>query len=196
MCRGDAAMVIAAKYWSVVLTLCGVRVVAVAQQAAIEAPTGFDTPSLVENPGSQSVSNGSAHPTGDSFARDQQVYETTHDVNSGLGPVFNARACSDCHQNPVSGGPSQFTELGIGRTDANGNFVNPTIPIDDGASSISGRSLVNDRAVVPEAQEHMPETDARRGRMAVKARDHFGVETWERATMQFNAVLRKIRPVL
>jgi hypothetical protein len=32
--------------------------------------------------------------------------------------------------------------------------------------------------------------------MAVKARDHFGVETWERATMQFNAVLRKIRPAL
>ena len=41
----------------------------------------------------------------------------------------------------------------------NGNFVNPTIPIDDGASSIGGRSLVNDRAVVPEAQEHVPETE-------------------------------------
>jgi CxxC motif-containing protein (DUF1111 family) len=155
-------MVIAAKYWSVVLTLCGVSVVAVvavAQQAAIEAPTGFDTPTLVENPGSQSVSNGIAEPAGDSFARDQQVYETTHDVNSGLGPVFNARACSDCHQNPVSGGPSQFTELRVGHKDANGNFVNPTIPIDDGASSISGRSLVNDRAVVPEAQEHVPDTE-------------------------------------
>ena len=152
-------MVIAAKYWSVVLTLCGVSVVAVvavAQQAAIEAPTGFDTPTLVENPGSQSVSNGIAEPAGDSFALDQQVYETTHDVNSGLGPVFNARACSDCHQNPVSGGPSQFTELRVGHKDANGNFVNPTIPIDDGASSISGRSLVNDRSVVPEAQEHVP----------------------------------------
>ena len=152
-------MVIDAKYWSVVLTLCGVSVVAVAQQAAIEAPTGFDTPTLVENPGSQSVSNGIAEPAGDSFALDQQVYETTHDVNSGLGPVFNARACSDCHQNPVSGGPSQFTELRVGHKDANGNFVNPTIPIDDGTSSISGRSLVNDRAVVPEAQEHVPATE-------------------------------------
>jgi hypothetical protein len=75
-------MVIAAKYWSVVLTLCGVSVVAVAQLAATEAPTGFDTPTLVENPGSQSVSNGIAEPAGDSFALDQQVYETTHDVNS------------------------------------------------------------------------------------------------------------------
>src|SRR6201998_1614017 len=162
MCRGDAGMVIAAKYWSVVLTLCGVSVVAVvavAQQVATEAPTGFDTPTLVENPGSQSVSNGIAEPTGDSFARDQQVYETTHDVNSGLGPVFNARACVDCHQNPVSGAASQFTELGVGHKDANGNFVNPIIPIDDGAHSISGRSLVNDRAVVPEAQEHVPDTE-------------------------------------
>ena len=155
-------MVIAGKYWSAVLTLCGVSVVAivaVAQQGATEAPTGFDTPTLVENPGSQSLSNGIAEPAGDSFALDQQVYETTHDVNSGLGPVFNARACSDCHQNPVSGGASQFTELRVGHTDANGNFVNPTIPIDDGASSISGRSLVNDRAVVPEAQEHVPDTE-------------------------------------
>src|SRR5271163_2352078 len=164
MCRGDADMVIAGKYWAAVLTLCGASVmalaaVAVAQQAVTEAPTGFDTPTLVEKPGSQSVSNGIAEPAGDSFARDQQVYETTHDVNSGLGPVFNARACSDCHQNPVSGAASQFTELRVGHNDANGNFVNPTIPIDDGASSISGRSLVNERAVVPEAQEHVPETE-------------------------------------
>ena len=155
-------MVTTGKFWLAVLTLFGagvVAVVAVAQQAATEAPTGFDTPTLVENPGSQSVSNGIAQPTGDSFARDQQVYETAHDVNSGLGPVFNARACVDCHQNPVSGAASQFTELRVGHKDANGNFVNPIIPIDDGASSISGRSLVNDRAVVPEAQEHVPATE-------------------------------------
>src|ERR1700760_1093862 len=153
-------MVITGKYWSIVLTLCGASVAAVAaQQALTEAPTGFDTPTLVENPGSRSVSNGLAEPAGDSFALDQQIYELTHDVNTGLGPVFNARACADCHQNPVSGGASQFTELRVGHTDANGNFVNPTIPIDDGASSIGGRSLVNDRAVVPEAQEHVPETE-------------------------------------
>jgi CxxC motif-containing protein (DUF1111 family) len=153
-------MVIIAKYWSVVLILCAASVaVAAAQQAATEAPAGFDTPTLVENPGSRSVSNGIAEPAGDSFALDQQIYELTHDVDSGLGPVFNARACADCHQNPVSGGASQFTELRVGHTDATGNFVNPTIPIDDGASSISGRSIVNDRAVVPEAQEHVPATE-------------------------------------
>src|SRR6201988_4065446 len=155
-------MVITGKHWLAGLMLCGASVAAVtavAQQAATEAPTGFDTPTLVENPGSGSVSNGIAEPAGDSFVLDQQIYELTHDVNSGLGPVFNARACADCHQNPVSGGASQFTELRIGHLDASGNFVNPTVPIDDGAASITGRSILNDRAVVPEAQEHVPVTE-------------------------------------
>ena len=78
-------------------------------QAPTEAPAGFDTPTLVNGPGSKSSSNGIAEPPGDRFALDQQIYETAHDVNTGLGPVFNARACVDCHQNPVSGGASQFT---------------------------------------------------------------------------------------
>jgi CxxC motif-containing protein (DUF1111 family) len=130
-----------------------------AQQPASEAPAGFDTPTLVKNPGSKSQSNGIAEPPGDQFALDQQVYETLHDVNSGLGPVYNGRACAECHQNPVSGGASQFTELRVGHLDANGNFSNPTVPIDDGAASISGRSLINDRAVLPAAQEHIPVTE-------------------------------------
>src|SRR6202790_1436434 len=130
-----------------------------AQQPAPEAPAGFDTPTLIKNPGSRSVSNGIAEPTGDNFALDQQIYEMQHDVNSGLGPVFNGRACAECHQNPVSGGASQFTELRVGHLDANGNFVNPTVPINDGAATITGRSLINDRAVLPEAQEHIPVTE-------------------------------------
>src|SRR3569833_3002704 len=54
---------------------------------------------------------------------------------------------------------SQFTELRVGHRDATGTIVNPTIPINDGAASITGRSIVNDRAVVPEAQEHIPATE-------------------------------------
>jgi CxxC motif-containing protein (DUF1111 family) len=126
---------------------------------ATDAPTGFDTPTLIANPGSKSSSNGIVEPPGDTYVRDQQVYETQKDVTTGLGPTFNARACAECHQNPVSGGASQFTELRVGHRDASGTFVNPTIPIDDGAASIAGRSLVNDRAVVPEAQEHIPSAE-------------------------------------
>ena len=43
--------------------------------------------------------------------------------------------------------------------DANGNFVNPTVLINDGANSIIGRSIINDRAVIPQAQEHIPVTE-------------------------------------
>lgn len=142
-----------------VLGVVAMGLAGVAQQPATEAPAGFDTPTLVQNPGSQSKSNGIAEPPGDTFALDQQSYEQIHDVNSGLGPIYNGRACAECHQNPVSGGASQFTELRAGHHDANGNFVNPTVPINDGASSIAGRSIVNDRAVVPQAQEHIPATE-------------------------------------
>jgi hypothetical protein len=65
-----------------------------AQPPASEAPAGFDTPTLVKNPGSKSQSNGILGPPGDNFALDQQIYESQHDVNSGLGPVFNGRACA------------------------------------------------------------------------------------------------------
>src|SRR5580700_1001544 len=126
---------------SVFVMLFGVLAIGlagVAQQSATEAPAGFETPTLAENPGSKSTSNGIVEPPGDTFALDQQNYERIHDVNSGLGPVFNGRACAECHQNPVSGGASQFTELRAGHRDANGNFVNPTVPINDGANTITG----------------------------------------------------------
>ncbi len=141
------------------LSLLGLQAPIWAQSPPTEAPAGFDTPTLVQSPGSQSSSNGLIEPPGDRFSLDQQHYETTHDVNDGLGPVFNARACSDCHQNPVSGGASQFTELRAGHRDSTGTFVNPTIPIDDGAASIGGRSIVDDRAVIPQAQERIPPTE-------------------------------------
>jgi hypothetical protein len=126
-------------------------VLGLAQDAPTEAPAGFDTPTLVQNPGSQSQSNGIPDPSGDTYALDQQIYEQGNDPSTGLGPVYNARACFDCHQNPVSGAASQFTELRVGHLDANGNFVNPAVPINGGKNSITGRSIVNDRAIVPEA---------------------------------------------
>ncbi|HEV2986107.1 MAG TPA: di-heme oxidoredictase family protein [Vicinamibacterales bacterium] len=141
------------------LGVMALRLAGIAQQSATEAPAGFDTPTLAVNPGSRSTSNGIEEPPGDSFALDQQIYEQIHDVDSGLGPVFNGRACAECHQNPVSGGASQFTELRVGHRDPDGIFVNPTVLINHGADSISGRSIINDRALIPEAQEHVPVTE-------------------------------------
>ena len=131
----------------------------IAQQGPTEAPTGFDTATLAQSAGSQSVSNGIAQPAGDTYALDQTKFERDHDASTGLGPVFNARACVDCHQNPVSGGSSQFTEIRAGHNDANGNFVAATVPINDGANIIANRSIINDRALIPQAQEHIPDTE-------------------------------------
>src|SRR6202167_52564 len=124
--------------------------------APTEAPAGFDTPSFNS---AHSISNGIVEPPGDTFARDQQVFELNKAVADGLGPVYNATSCVMCHQNPNSGAAGQVTELRVGHNDANGNFVNPTIVINDGKNTITGRSIVNDRAIGPEAQEHIAETE-------------------------------------
>ena len=144
-------------------------VVLIAQQSVTEAPAGFTTPALGQtvgqtgeltvNSGSQSVSNGIEEPPGDTFALDQAQFERRHDASSGLGPVFNATACVDCHNNGVTGAASQFTEQRVGHKDANGKFVNPTITINGGATTITGRSIVNDRSICPQAQEHIPDTE-------------------------------------
>ena len=134
----------------------GTGLARVAAKSATEAPAGFNTPSFNS---AQSISNGIVEPPGDTFARDQQVYEKNETVADGLGPVYNATSCVVCHQNPNSGAASQITELRVGHNDANGNFVNPTIFINDGKDTITGRSIVNDRAIGPEAQEHIPATE-------------------------------------
>src|ERR1700731_3848 len=141
------------------LAVLAMDIAVVAREDATKAPAGFDTPTLVQNPGSQSISNGIAQPAGDTYALDQAIFELDHDASTGLGPVFNARACVDCHQNPVSGGSSQFTEIRAGHLDANGNFVAASVPIDDGASTIANRSIINDRALIPQAQEHIPDME-------------------------------------
>ena len=126
------------KYISILILLLAVAamdVAVIASEYATEAPAGFDTPTLAQNPGSQSISNGIAQPPGDTYALDQTKFEQDHDASTGLGPVFNARACVDCHQNPVSGASSQFTEIRAGHLDKDGNFVAATVPIDDGAST-------------------------------------------------------------
>ncbi|HEY1993871.1 MAG TPA: di-heme oxidoredictase family protein [Edaphobacter sp.] len=138
------------------LTVLATGLATVTAKSPTEAPAGFNTPSFN---GTQSISNGIVQPPGDTYAHDQEIYEQNHSVATGLGPVYNATACVSCHENPNSGGASQFTELRVGHLDQNGNFVNPTIVINDGQNTITGRSIVNDRAIGPEAQEHIPATE-------------------------------------
>jgi CxxC motif-containing protein (DUF1111 family) len=91
---------------------------------------------------------------------DQKVFEEIeHIAPDGLGPLYNAQSCRECHQTPVTGAASQVTELRVGHLDAHGQFQNPEIPINRGAEIIKDRNLVNDRAICPEIQERVPATE-------------------------------------
>src|ERR1700745_3159002 len=167
------------------LAVVAMDIAVIAREYATEAPAGFDTPTLAQNPGSQSISNGIAQPPGDTFALDQTKFEQDHDASTGLGPVFNARACADCHRNPVSGGSAQFTEIRAGHNDANGNFVAATVPINDGANIIANRSIINDRALIPQAQEHIPDAENIRAlRAALNTLGDGFVEAIDDSTLQ------------
>ncbi len=103
--------------------------------AATEAPAGFDN-----------LTNGFT--TQAQFDLDRDVFDEVEDIDEGLGPVYNAQACRECHQNPVSGATSQVTELRAGHLDFFGNFVNPP-----------GGSLINDRAIDALIQERLTTAD-------------------------------------
>lgn len=149
-------------------TLMAIAVMVIAQQTATEAPAGFDTPALGQNQGSQSVSNGIPEAPGDTFALDQTRFERRNGIDDGLGPVFNASSCADCHLNPVTGGPSQTTEIRAGHLDpTTGAFVAATVPINDGANTIPKRSIVNDRAICAQAHEQLPDAENIRALRAV-----------------------------
>jgi len=69
-------------------------------------------------------------------------------IDDGLGPVYNAQSCTECHQNPVTGAISQVSELRAGHKDGYGNFVDAP-----------GGSLINDRAVNASIQERVPDAE-------------------------------------
>src|ERR1700676_1392656 len=134
------------------LALFGLVFAAAASQST-EAPTGFDNKS-------NGVTNDATHDA------DQTKFEEVEQLSDGLGPLYNAQSCRECHQSPVSGAASQVSELRVGHQGPEGHFRNPEIPIAHGAEVISGRSLVNDRAICPNAafndneiQERVPETE-------------------------------------
>src|SRR4051795_2060183 len=103
--------------------------------AAVEAPAGYDN-----------LTNGFESQT--QFDLDRAEFDNREEVADGLGPVYNAQSCGECHQTPVSGAGSQITELRVGRGDPSGGFVDHP-----------GGSLINDRAVDPSIQEQATHDD-------------------------------------
>jgi CxxC motif-containing protein (DUF1111 family) len=133
-------------------------IMASAASLSLEAPTGFD-----------SKSNGMVDDV--IHQADQVKFDEVEGLADGLGPLYNAQSCRECHQNPTSGGASQVTELRVGHLGTDRRFRNPEIPISHGAETITGRSLVNLRAICPsgaflntEIQERVPDTETIRTR--------------------------------
>jgi len=121
--------------------------------AGPEAAMGFDT-----------LSNGLVSDV--VHAADRKTFDDIEEIADGLGPIYNAQSCRECHQNPISGGASQVAELRVGRLGPDGRFVNPDIPVGRGSDTVRGRTLVNDRAICPntafpdsEVQERVPDAD-------------------------------------
>jgi CxxC motif-containing protein (DUF1111 family) len=101
------------------------------QTGATEAPTGFDN-----------QTNGMVDQA--THDADLDVFAEQETIADGLGPVYNAQSCGECHQNPVVGAISQITELRAGHF--NGiNFVDA-----------AGGSLINDRSINANFQERVP----------------------------------------
>lgn len=103
----------------------------VSSQGFQEAPTGFDN-----------QTNGMIEQV--TFNQDRELFEKRDTIEDGLGPVYNAQSCVECHQNVVSGGSSQILVVRAGHRDSSGDFIESP-----------GGSLIHDRAIDPSIQEYV-----------------------------------------
>jgi CxxC motif-containing protein (DUF1111 family) len=103
-----------------------------AENDRTEAPAGFDN-----------QTNGFLGQA--KFDEDREVFEEVETIEEGLGPVYNARSCVECHGNPITGGNSQITEVRAGHWENNEFEEAP------------GGSLIHSRAISEDIQELMPD---------------------------------------
>jgi CxxC motif-containing protein (DUF1111 family) len=121
------------------LLIAGVHT-ALNQTNVSEAPAAFD-----------SLTNGSVSQA--TFDLAKEIFEEREEIDEGLGPVFNASGCAECHMLPIVGGTSQINEFRAGRM-VNGRF-----------EEHPGGSLIHDRAIDPSILEVLNDNfDIRTGR--------------------------------
>ena len=129
-------------------------------QALTDAQTGFS-----------GLTNGVLNQADFDAARD--VFNEQESIAAGLGPVYNAQSCGECHQNPVSGGVSQITEVRAGRLNVFGRFIDHP-----------GGSLIHSRAIDATAQEHiLPGHDVRTLRTSLNTLGDGYVEAISNSTL-------------
>jgi hypothetical protein len=78
-----------------------------------------------------------------SFNDDRFLFEEVEAMDDGLGPIYNAQSCRECHQNVATGGASRVAEHRTGRMQ-NGAFFES-----------QGGSLIGSRTSYPDLQERV-----------------------------------------
>ncbi|MBO0857478.1 MAG: hypothetical protein J2P21_03300 [Chloracidobacterium sp.] len=100
-------------------------------QTITEAPTAFDntTNGLVDQ---------ATHDI------DRANFVKQEQITDGLGPIYDARSCGECHDNPTTGGSAQFVEIHVGHFDG-AKFIAPP-----------GGDQIPQRAIDPAIQARVP----------------------------------------
>src|SRR5947209_512082 len=122
-----------------------VRPSKVSGQSPTEAPAAFDNQTNGFEPQGTPVPP-NTDPTPGNFEADKFIFSIVEEIPNGLGPVYNAQSCRECHQNPVTGGISQISELRAGHSAPDGTFVDAP-----------GGSLINALAIDAQIQERVPD---------------------------------------
>src|SRR5262245_61491966 len=115
-----------------------------------DAPTGFDGASngyAEEFCGNQAALSHTTQspgiPDGQcSFDSAVEQFGEHDEDDEGIGPVYNARGCGECHGTPILGGSSQVVERRAGFFSFATGFIDHP-----------GGSLIHDRAIDPSIQE-------------------------------------------
>src|SRR5262245_31742266 len=114
-----------------------------------EAPTGFDNLTngyLQQGPDFDTLEEDTVVPLR-SFNDNRFIFEEVERRADGLGPVYNAQSCRECHQNVATGGASQVAEHRTGRLEGGVFF-----------ESLGG-SLIHSRATDPRIVERVSPAD-------------------------------------
>jgi CxxC motif-containing protein (DUF1111 family) len=136
---------VVAFFASLVITSLSLTRIVRSQTGPTEAPAAFDNQTNGFEPQGSPVQPNTT-PTPNTFETDKFLFSKVEEIADGLGPVYNAQSCRECHQNPVTGGISQISELRAGHSRPDGTFVDAP-----------GGSLINDRAIDPLIQERVPD---------------------------------------
>lgn len=116
------------------------------------------TSPLFEQPGNPAVAkeapasfrsvNNNGFLSDEEFIAARAVFDGVETIADGLGPTYNAQSCRECHQNVVSGGDSQVTEVRSVRRTLGGVFF----------ASLGG-SIIQARGTFPDIVERVGLSD-------------------------------------